>query len=187
MSTFSKITVLIALVLIVALLMISVVLLGNITEQKIYPDDYSDIVEKYAEEFGIDKYLIHSIIWVESSYDKNAVSSSGARGLMQISEGTLPDINVMLGELYSFDDMFDPEINVRCGVCYLNYLFKRFGDMQLVIAAYNGGPTNVASWLKNEEYSDGERLIKIPIEQTERYVNKVNACYEKYAELYKNE
>ncbi len=186
MNTLHKILVLILCILILVAVMIGIVKFTDKVEEEMYPKDYSHIVEKYAEEYGIDENLIYSIIWVESSYRKNAVSPTGARGLMQIAEGTLPDINVMLGTLYSFDDMFDPEINIRCGVCYLDYLYRRFGDTQLVIAAYNGGPTNVASWLLSKEYSDGERLTNIPIAQTARYVYKVNACYEKYTELYKD-
>lgn len=175
--------------LLTVLVFIAIALATRIFSEKVeyemYPDDYSVYVKKYSQEYGIDEYLIHSIIWVESTCRADAVSKTGARGLMQITDGTLPDINVMLDEQYSFDDMFDPETNIRCGVCYLDYLYERFGDTQLVIAAYNGGPTNVSGWLKDSRYSDGKSLTHIPIEVTARYVNKVNSCYEKYAELYK--
>lgn len=71
-------------------------------------------------------------------------------------------------------DIFDPETNIRLGCWYLSKLYKEFGKLDLVIAAYNGGSGNVKKWLENNEYSkDGENLHDIPFKQTSKYVEKV--------------
>lgn len=180
-----KTVILLLILLLIFALAALIFLVSDIIEERMYPDNYANIVKKYASEYGVDEYLIHSVIWVESGYDRKADSRAGARGLMQISKGTLSDINRMLGENYSFYDMYDPEKNIRCGVCYLSYLIKRFGDKTLAIAAYNAGPGNVSSWMKKSEYYNGKTLYNIPFPETKTYVNKVLMCCEKYKELYK--
>ena len=54
--------------------------------KKIYPVKYQTLVEQYAEEYSLDKYLVYAVIKVESGFDENAVSRVGARGLMQMME-----------------------------------------------------------------------------------------------------
>lgn len=82
-------------------------------------------------------------------------------------------------------DIFDPETNIRLGCWYLNKLYKEFGKLDLVIAAYNGGSGNVRKWLENNDYSkDGENLHDIPFEQTSKYVEKVKNNYKHYNEIY---
>ena len=56
--------------------------------KKIYPLKYSEYVEKYSEEYNIDKYLVYAIIKAESNFKENAKSTSNAVGLMQIMEAT---------------------------------------------------------------------------------------------------
>ena len=52
------------------------------------PLEYEDIVEKYAKEYSVSKSLVLGIIKTESNFDKEAVSSKGAKGLMQITDST---------------------------------------------------------------------------------------------------
>ena len=62
---------------------------------------------------------------------------------------------------------------------------KYNGVTETALAAYNGGPGNVDKWLKNKEYSlDGERLIHIPFNETDKYVRKVMTAYKAYADIY---
>ncbi len=53
-----------------------------------YPLGYLDLIKKYSKEYNVDPYLVAAIINVESRYDKEAISSKKARGLMQISPTT---------------------------------------------------------------------------------------------------
>lgn len=155
-----------------------------------HPIKYSEFVEKYSSEYGIDKYVIYSVIKTESGFNPEAVSSVGARGLMQIMEETFDWIKYRLGDgdEITYEDMFDPETNIRYGVYLYDYLFECFGDRDLASAAYNSGIGTVSEWLSNPEYSDdGNILKKIPSKTAQHYVNKINNAYNSYLELYSSE
>ena len=155
-----------------------------------YPMSYKNLINTYSKEFGVDPYLVAAIINVESSYDKMALSNKEARGLMQISPTTgrwaAEDLEI---EDFTLDLLFEPEINIRIGTWYLDVLSKEFDDnIQLILAAYNGGSGNVTKWLENDEYcEDGIYLKKIPFEETRDYVEKALKNYKVYKILYKDE
>lgn len=152
----------------------------------VYPKKYSEYVVKYAKEFKLDENLVYSVIKAESKFREDAVSYKGAKGLMQISDITR---DWAIDELKLEDvDIFNPEMNIKIGCWYLNKLFKEFGNLDLVIAAYNGGSGNVNKWLKNNEFSkDGEKLHLIPFKETSNYVEKVRKNYESYNKIYGKE
>ena len=137
-------------------------------------------------EFGLDENLVYSVIKVESKFRKDAVSHKGAKGLMQISDITREwaKEEMNLGDI----DIFDPKTNIKIGCWYLNKLYKEFGRLDLVIAAYNGGSGNVNKWLSDYSYSkDGKSLDLIPFEETSMYVKKVTKNYKMYNKLYSKE
>ena len=152
-----------------------------------FPLGFSSHIVKYSEEYNLDPYLVAAVINVESKYDKNAISHKEARGLMQISPKTgkwaAEELEI---ENYSEESLFDPEINIRIGSWYLNTLLKEFNqDINLVLAAYNGGSGNVNKWLLDERYcEDGMNLKIIPFKETEKYVNKVLKNYKIYRFIY---
>ena len=153
----------------------------------VYPYKYAEYVDKYSEEYELDPYLVLAVIKTESNFDKSAVSKKDAKGLMQIMDTTGEwvakelDINYFLTSM-----LFDPELNIRMGCWYLKNLEKEPDDnLDLVLAAYNGGSGNVNKWLNHEEYSeDGETLDYIPFPETKKYVDKVKANYNIYNYLY---
>lgn len=67
---------------IVLFAVIIIIILGIVNSKKIlkmnYKTEYSEYVEKYANEFSIDKWLVYSIIKAESNFDKGATSKKGA-------------------------------------------------------------------------------------------------------------
>ena len=135
---------------------------------------------------GLDENLVYSVIKVESKFRKDAVSHKGAKGLMQISDITREwaKEEMNLGDI----DIFDPKTNIKIGCWYLNKLYKEFGRLDLVIAAYNGGSGNVNKWLSDYSYSkDGKSLDLIPFEETSMYVKKVTKNYKMYNKLYSKE
>lgn len=177
---------------ILIILSIFIILFGALLVEKdtvnklIYPKKYSEYVEKYAKEFNLDENLVYSVIKAESKFKQDAVSNKGAKGLMQISDITRDWAieELELGEI----DIFDPEVNIRIGCWYINKLYKEFGKLDLVIAAYNGGSGNVKKWLNNDNYSkDGQKLHSIPFKETSNYVKKVSKNYEKYNKIYSKE
>ncbi|NLY67584.1 MAG: lytic transglycosylase domain-containing protein [Tissierellia bacterium] len=155
-----------------------------------YPLSYQIYISKYSKEFNVDPYLIAAIINVESKYDKYAMSSKEARGLMQIAPITgkwaSEELNI---EDFTLEDLFDPELNIMVGAWYLNILSKEFdNNLQLILAAYNAGSGNVVKWLQNEIYSeDGKTLKEIPFTETQEYVKKVENNIKIYRLLYENE
>jgi soluble lytic murein transglycosylase len=173
----------------IVLVLLVLVLIGvkkNIVLKLLHPRYYKEYVEVYSKEFDIDENLVYSIMKVESKFNKKAVSRRNAKGLMQISDITQKwaEDELNLGKV----DIFDPETNIKIGCWYLSKLYKEFDDLELVIAAYNGGSGNVNKWLKNTEYShDGSKLHDIPFNETKNYLKKVKENYFVYKALYREE
>ena len=148
---------------------------------------YREQIVREAQQYGLRPAFVAAIILNESSYDPSAVSSVGARGLMQL----LPDTGRWVaGKLgirdYTDDLLFDAETNLRLGVWYLDFLSDRYGgDPVLVACAYHAGHGNVDTWLTH--YSrDGRTLSldEIPMENTRSYARKVVDSYAIYLENY---
>jgi soluble lytic murein transglycosylase len=154
-----------------------------------YPVKYENHIITYSQRYDVDPHLVAAVIRTESNFKEDAISHRGAYGLMQI----MPETGVWIAENMKLKDfkmetLNDPEINIAMGCWYLNNLNKEFdGDIDLVLAAYNGGRGNVQKWLKDSEYSkDGETIDNIPFEETDKYVKKVKTNYNIYLKLYDN-
>ena len=150
----------------------------------IYPLNYMDSVEKYAEEFGVDKYLILAVIKTESGFDPNAKSDAEAIGLMQITEETFAWIKLKLcpKENLVFEDLYNPDTAIRFGTYYIAKNLERYnGDISTAAAAYHSGWGTVDKLLA--EYQT-EILTQFPYTQMEHYVYKINKSYNAYHELY---
>ncbi|AYE35401.1 lytic transglycosylase domain-containing protein [Clostridium septicum] len=156
-------------------------------KQYIFPYKYTEYVDKYSKEYDLDPLLVMAVIKAESDFDEKAVSNRGAKGLMQVMDNTGEWACKEIGINYFMPSMLmDPEFNIRIGCWYLNNLRNEFGDLDLIIAAYNGGSGNVNKWLNDDEYSkDGETLTYIPFKETKKYVDKVKINYSVYKYLYK--
>ena len=187
-------------VAIVALIIAASILLGFAVdliwtklEQSSHPDRYMEYVSKYAYEYNVPEPVILAVIKVESGFNPRAVSYDKdgeiiAMGLMQMVPKTFEWLcsDEHLDERLHEDDLFEPEISIKYGTYYLSYLHKKFDrNWDTALAAYNGGEGNVAKWLKNPEYSDGNgNLTYIPFKETRNYVQKVNKAIDTYKNLY---
>jgi soluble lytic murein transglycosylase-like protein len=126
---------------------------------KQYIKKYDVIIHRASEQFGVDAHLVKAVIMAESSFDPNAISKSGAQGLMQLMPFTAEDMKV--------NNPFDPQENIFGGTRYLSLLLKQFKqDKKLAIAAYNAGAKIVAN-----------HNAVPPIPQTRRFVEKVLKYY----------
>lgn len=152
----------------------------------IYPLKYTDIVNKYSQEYDVECAVLYAIIKSESDFKPDAVSSIGAVGLMQITEETFDWIKYKLEDTESvYDDMYDPDKNIKYGAYLISFHINRFGSLENALCAYHAGMGALDSWLANEKYSnDGKTLLKIPYKDTAHYVKTVQKAYDKYKDLY---
>lgn len=112
-------------------------------------------VQQAAAKYSLSPELIRGVIRAESNYKVDAVSSAGARGLMQLMPETARELGVT--------NPFDIRQNIDGGARYLRQMLDRFGgDLKLALAAYNAGPGAV-------EQFNGD----VPFAETRQYVQRV--------------
>lgn len=145
-----------------------------------YPRRFTEEVTAASESCGLDPDLVYAIIRTESSFKPDAVSSAGAKGLMQLMTASAEWICWRYGEEYDESRIFEPEYNITLGCRLLRYLIDYYdGNIEFAVAAYNAGHGRVDSWLADpERYKDGK--LDIPPGETHNYVIKVLDSYEKY-------
>lgn len=98
--------------------------------------DVRTLLSRAGEQHDIDAELLASIVHAESDGRANAVSRTGAQGLMQLMPGTARNLGVK--------DSFQPDQNISGGSAYLDALLTRYHDnLALALAAYNAGPAAV--------------------------------------------
>lgn len=139
--------------------------------------------------FELDPAIVYAFIKQESRFDPNAVSSSGARGLMQIMPNTAKHITGKpYDKDYYKDKLFNPENNIDLGEKYLQELLRDRGVKNSLImlpVAYNSGPGTLRMWLENMSFEDDPLLFieTIPYKETRVFVKKVLANYWIYQKL----
>ncbi len=120
------------------------------------------LIDQASRTQQVSPALVKAVIRAESNFKVNALSPSGAQGLMQLMPATAEDLKL--------GNPFDPEENIQGGTRYLRFLLDRFNqDIRLAIAAYHAGPGTVSRY-------GGVP----PIKKTSDYLNKVLHYYESY-------
>ena len=118
------------------------------------------IIEETAKKYEVDPLLIKAIASYESHYLSNAISTTGAMGLMALMPETARRFEVR--------DPFNPSDNIDGGVRVVKTLSDAFqGDVALILAGYNAGETNVRKYNGVPPYLE-----------TTAYVNAVGKIYE---------
>lgn len=137
-------------------------------DETTFTGTYSDIINLAYEKTGVDPYLISAVIYNESKFQPNAVSSVGAMGLMQL----MPDTAAS----YGVTNPFDPYQNIMGGSQLLQVLNEQFnGDLTMILIGYNLGVGNMQKYGINSAAD----LYKTPAE-TRAYVPAVLAIYDAY-------
>ena len=145
-----------------------------------YPLRYEEFVTGHAENYRLEPELVAAMIYQESKFDADAVSSSGAVGLMQLLPETGQGIADRTGgKHWTPEDLHNPELNVRYGSWYFRHLLDKYEDEELALAAYNAGQANVDRWRK-----DG---VGIQFDETRHYVERVQELKQIYARAYSSE
>jgi soluble lytic murein transglycosylase len=132
-----------------------------------------------------DRAAVYAITRQESMFQVDAVSVSGAMGLMQLMPGTAKDTARDVGVDYSAARLTsDPAYNALLGSTYLGKQLQRYeGSLLLAAAAYNAGPGNASKWIA--AYGDPRAdnvdpvvwVELIPFQETRKYVQRVLGNY----------
>jgi len=145
-----------------------------------YPLRYEEFVTGHARNYDLEPHLLAAVIYQESKFEADAVSSSGAVGLMQLLPATAQGIADRTGGSgWHERDLLDPELNIRYGSWYLRHLLDKYEDEELALAAYNAGQANVDRWRG--------RGVGIQFAETRHYVERVQELKEIYARAYADE
>ena len=152
-----------------------------------HPLDYRADVVGNARLYHLDPALVAAVIYEESRFRADTVSSAGAIGLMQLLPSTARGIAVHTGG-HRFripQDLYVPDLNIRYGCWYLAHLQSKYaghpdsGD--LALAAYNAGQANVDKWIAR---TPPGQAVKIPFAATRDYVAGVRATEALYRRAY---
>lgn len=128
-------------------------------------DAYDKLISSAAKAWNLDFAVMKAIMHAESLFDPDALSTAGARGLMQLMPATARELGVR--------DVGDPQENIEAGARYLRILLDLYGgNMELALAAYNAGHGNV------DKYAGIP-----PFAETRNYLSAVNRLAEQYRRL----
>ena len=152
-----------------------------------YPLRYEEPIRTEAARNALDPALVAAVIDTESGFAPDSRSAEGAVGLMQL----LPETARFVASLPerpspSPDALETPEANIAYGSRYLRYLIDRHGSLDLALAAYNAGETNVARWI-DEAAARGAALDvpdDIPFPETRSFVRRVEEATPIYRRAY---
>jgi soluble lytic murein transglycosylase len=179
--------------------------LGALAAWHYWTHRYDTLINTIASKHSLDPRLVKAIVYEESFFRSRARSSQNAVGLMQVTpvvaehlmeathSRTLADaITEVSGtpppQGASFDEaMSDPATSLHVGCWYLHTLLNRYRDepnaIEVALAAYNAGPTNVERWAADSEraqLSRDEFLNRIQFPATREYVRRITERYDDY-------
>jgi len=124
---------------------------------------HTPAINQVASYYGLPAPLVQAVVAAESAYDANAVSRTGAVGLMQLMPET--------ARRYGVNNRRNPVANLTAGTHYLSDLLRKFhNNLLLALAAYNAGEKTVQQY--------GNRIP--PFEETRNYISKVMDYYRQF-------
>ena len=104
---------------------------SQITERQMIEDM---IIAEARANGTVPPALALGVARVESNFDPDALSTAGARGIMQI----MPQTARGVFRIHP-DRLWDPQLNIRLGIRYLAKLYNRYGSWEAALSHYNGG------------------------------------------------
>jgi soluble lytic murein transglycosylase len=170
---------------------------GDTIKELTLPLRHDDLIREHARDTDValtltegevelpktDPALLAAVIYAESKF-RDQTSSAGARGLMQITPETADTIESLSGgRTFEYEDLADPELNIRYGAFFLRYLLERYERNEVAaLAAYNAGIVNADSW-----GGAGMGLDDIEFAETRAYVEEVLEKRGEYRQKYRRE
>ena len=114
---------------------------------------FGDLIREASTREGVDPALVSAVVSAESGFNPQAVSAAGAKGLMQLMDGTARSLGVR--------DAFDPAQNIAGGVKYLRQMLDKYGgDVKRAVAAYNAGPGAVDNYGGIPPYAETQSYVQ---------------------------
>jgi hypothetical protein len=121
---------------------------------------YADLFARAASRHGVDASVLAAVASQESGFNSQAVSPSGAQGLMQFMPGTAAGLGV---------NALDPTSAIDGAARYLSSLTKQFGTTPLALAAYNAGPATVSRYGGIPPYPETQNYVRNVLSKAEAY------------------
>ena len=154
----------------------------------LYPQVFWPEVSQLAQTRGLNPYLVLSLIRQESAFNPAAISSSGARGLMQLMPTTAQELlNKLKLPQESASRLHDPQLSITLGTHYFAGLMQRYqGNIVLALTGYNAGPARASRWRQQwPDVPTDEFVERIPLDETRNYVKLILRNLMMYERLYK--
>ncbi|MGH7751276.1 MAG: lytic transglycosylase domain-containing protein, partial [Gemmatimonadales bacterium] len=152
----------------------------------VFPWPMRALVELEANENGVDPYLFVALIRQESTFDTEALSPAGARGLAQLVPGTASLTARGLDVSFRNEWITVPDLNLHLGAAHLADLLRQFGGrVEVALAAYNAGTAPARRWLAQPGADDPELFVElVGYPETRNYVRSVLRNRDLYRALY---
>jgi soluble lytic murein transglycosylase len=159
--------------------------------RRLYPTYYWGSIYKSAQETNLDPNLIIAIMRQESAFNRQAMSSAGARGLMQLMPATGRDMaRKVRVKGFKVDDLWKANTSIRLGSQHLSDHMKYFSKLDeprqlgLALSAYNAGLEPARRWSRRLPKDDVDEFVEsIPYRETRNYVKLVYRNYQVYSYL----
>ncbi len=110
---------------------------NNVYASQSPQENAKKLIVQTAKKLGVDPYIALSIAKIESNFNSSVKSRAGAIGLYQLTPSTAQKLGV---------NPYIVSENIEGGLKYYQMLYKKYGTMELALAAYNAGPGNVAKY-----------------------------------------
>lgn len=151
-----------------------------------YPLGYTAEIRGYSRIYHLDPALVAAVVYEESRFQPDTRSSAGAIGLMQLLPSTARGIALRTGgtHFHPSTDLLNPDLNMRYGCWYLRHLVQRYHRIDLALAAYNAGQSNVDAWIRE---TPAGQPTQIQFSATRRYVADVEHLQKLYRKGYASE
>ena len=130
---------------------------------------FGSIIYREARRNDLPPELVAAVVEAESDFRPRLISEKNAQGLMQV----LPSTGALMGA----EDLFDPTENIAAGTKYLRYLFNRFGDERLALAAYNAGEGNVEKFGGVPPFPETLNYLRKVSSRRNEYRQRVRGSY----------